>query len=374
MRRWWTELRPVFGPRGGRPRVRSSVKRCGVRRQLLVGGGVVAVNRATAATTVSALIAAASIRPGLAATAGPSATEPFKGPVRLVVPFGPGGIADLTARAVARGLETVLATSVIVENKPGAGGVVAGLQVVKALPDGRTLLLVSNGTAVSQALFRSLPFDALKDFSPIGSLAAFPIAITVRADAPHRTLGDFVAEAKLRPGRLTVGTIAIGSTQHLSAELFRTVAGVDFTVVPFNGTPNLITAIRAGDVDAGFEILGPLLPQVSGRALRLLAVSSARRSPACPDVPTVAEAGVGADGYDVVSWNGLAAPAATPPVLIDRLAKAITTALGDAEVTGPLARSGIEPLVESPALLQRRLADEVVRWRTVIDRAGIERQ
>ena len=296
----------------------------------------------------------------------------FKGPVRIVVPFGPGGIADLTARAVARGMEAELGTTVVVENKPGAGGVVAGTQVAKARPDGRTLLLVSNGTAVSQALFRTLPFDALEDFAPIGSLAGFPIAIAVRDDSSYRALADLVADARQRPGRLNIGTIAMGSTQHLSAELFKAVAGLDFTVVPFNGTPNLITAVRAGDVDAGFEILGPLMPQVSGKALRLLAVSAARRSPACPEVPTVAEAGIG--DYDVVSWNGLAAPAGIPAPVIERLATAISSALADSDVKRSLTQLGVEPLAETPAALGRRLRDEVTRWRTVIDRAGIERQ
>lgn len=300
----------------------------------------------------------------------------FQGPVRIVVPFGPGGIADLTARTVARGIAADLGTSVVVENKPGAGGVVAGTQVAKARPDGRTLLLVSNGTAVSQALFRTLPFDALTDFAPIGTLAGFPIAIAVRDDASYRTLADLVADARQRPGRLNIGTIAMGSTQHLSAELFKVVAGLDFTIVPFNGTPNLITAMRAGDVDAGFEILGPLIPQLmpqaGGKALRLLAVSTARRGAAYPEVPTVAEAGIG--DYDVVSWNGLAAPTGTPAPVIERLAAAIASALADADVKRSLSSLGVEPLAETPAVLGRRLQDEVTRWRTVIDRAGIERQ
>ena len=295
-----------------------------------------------------------------------------KGPVRVVVPFGAGGIADLTARAVARGMEGPLGTTVIVENKPGAGGVVAGTQVAKARPDGRTLLLVSNGTAVSEALFKSLPFDALADFTPIGTMGGFPIAITVRADSPYRTLADLLADAKRRPGALNIGSIAIGSTQHLSAELFKTTAGLDFTVIPFNGTPNLITAVRAGDVDAGFEILGPLMAQVDGKALRLLAVSSARRSPACLDVPTVAEAGV--SGYDVVSWNGLAAPRGLPADLLTTLSDGLRAALGDAAVVQSLRQLGVEPLIETPAQLDTRLRAEVTRWRGVIDRAGIERQ
>ena len=311
--------------------------------------------------------------PFVAARAGHAASTPaFKGPVRLVVPFGAGGIADLTARAVARGMEATLGSPVIIENKPGAGGVVAGSQVAKARPDGRTLLLVSNGTAVSEALFKSLPFDPLTDFTPIGTMGGFPIAITVRADSPYRTLADLLADARRRPGALNIGTIAIGSSQHLSAELFKSAAALDFTVVPFNGTPNLITAVRAGDVDAGFEILGPLMAQVAGKALRPLAVSSVARSPAWPDVPSVAESGV-AD-YDVVSWNGLAGPAGLSADLVERLAAALAAALDDASVVQALRQLGVAPLPESPARLATRLRDETQRWRGVIERAGIERQ
>ena len=297
---------------------------------------------------------------------------PFAGPVRLVVPFGAGGIADLSARAVARGMEPLLGTTIIIENKPGAGGVVAGTQVARARPDGRTLLLVSNGTAVSEALFRSLPFDALADFSAIATLGGFPIAITVRDGSPYRSLADLLADARRRPGALNIGTIAIGSTQHLSAELFRTVADLDFTVVPFNGTPNLVTAIRAGDVDAGFEIVGPLKAQVDGGALRLLAVGSARRSAIFAAVPTVAEAGV--DGYDVVSWNGLAAPKGTPAETVARLAAAAAAALDDPQVRQALRQLGVEPLAEGPAGLEVRLRREIDRWRAVVERAGIARQ
>lgn len=338
------------------------------RRQFAVRLGQLGLAGLAAASRLLPIAAVAAASTDVAA----AEAEPFKGPVRIVVPFGAGGIADLSARAVARGLESALATPVVIENKPGAGGVVAGTQVAGARPDGRTLLLVSNGTAVSQVLFTRLPFDALTDFAPVGSLGGFPIAIVVRAESPFRSLDDLVAAARQRPGGLNIGTIAIGSTQHLSAELFKTAAAVDATVVPFNGTPNLITAIRAGDVDAGFEILGPLMPQVEGKALRLLAVSSARRSPAAPDVPTVAEAGTA--GYEVVSWNGLAAPKGTPPAIIDRLAGALATALRTTDVGQALGRLGVEPLIESPTGLDRRLRDEITRWAGVIERAGIARQ
>ncbi len=296
----------------------------------------------------------------------------FAGPVRIVVPFGAGGIADLTARAVGQAMEPSLGTSVIIDNRPGAGGVVAGTQVSRARADGRTLLLVSNGTAVSASLFKSLPFDPLKSFAPVAMMGGFAIALFVAQRSGFRTLADLLEQARARPGRLNLGSIAVGSTQHLSAELFKTRAGIDAQVVPYNGTPALITAILAGDIDAGFEIVGPLVAQVKSGAVRALAVSSTRRSPALPDVPTAVEAGV--RDYDVVSWNGLAAPAGTPPEPIARLAGAVEAALARPAVRDALTQLGVEPLPGGPDDLRRRLVEETARWATVIERAGIERQ
>ncbi len=316
---------------------------------------------------------AAPILGGLASPRSARAADGVpEGPIRIVVPFGPGGVADLTVRAVAQPMAADLGVPVVIENKPGAGGIVAGQQVSTARPDGRTLLLVSNGSAVSASLFRSLPFDPLASFTAVGTLGGFAIAIVVPAASPWQSLADLLAAARQRPGQLNLGSVAIGSTQHLSAELFKTRAGIDAQVVPFNGTPALITAVRAGHVDAGFESVGPLLSQFGAGGLRALAVSSAARSPALPAVPTVAEAGV-AD-YDVVSWNGLSAPVGTPAALVRRLNTAIQRALADKEVADRLRALGVEPLPGTAAALEARLADEIIRWRQVIERAGIARQ
>lgn len=330
---------------------------------------------AEAAAARRGVVRAAAAAAIVAAAGGArlAAAEPaFPGPVRIVVPFGAGGIADLTARAVGRSMETSLGATVIVDNRPGAGGIVAGTQVARAKPDGRTLLLVSNGTAVSASLFRTLPFDPLKSFAPVATFGGFGIAVVVSGESRYRSLAQLLADARARPGRLNLGTIAIGSTQNLSAELFKTRAGIEAQIVPYNGTPALITALRSGDIDAGFEIVGPLLSQVRAGALRVLAVSSARRSTALPDVETVAEAGV--RDYDVVSWNGLSAPAGTPPGVVDRLRAAVDAALADAGVLEQLKQLGVEPLLGSPDALRQRLADEIARWAAVIDKAGIERQ
>jgi tripartite-type tricarboxylate transporter receptor subunit TctC len=213
-------------------------------------------------------------------------------PIRIVVPFGPGGIADLTARAVAQKLGEGLKQSVIIENKPGAGGIVAGESVAKAEPDGHTLLLMSNGTAVSAGLFKSMPFDAQKDFAPIVTLGFFDIAVLAAANSRFQSMQEMLAYARANPGKLNLATINIGSTQHLAAELLKTSAGVDFQVVPFNGSPAVLTALRGGQVDACIEILGPMMGQIASKSVRPLAVMGAKRASVLADVPTVAESGV----------------------------------------------------------------------------------
>jgi tripartite-type tricarboxylate transporter receptor subunit TctC len=288
------------------------------------------------------------------------------------VPFGAGGIADLSARAVAQGLAEDLGTQVIVENKPGAGGVVAAGQVAKAEPDGHTLLLMSNGTAVSAALFRSLPYDTLRDFAPISTLGSFGLAIAVPADSRFASLAELLRFARAQPGRLTVGTIAVGSTQHLAAELFRASAGIDVQIVPFNGTPALITALLGGHVDAAFEIVGPALTQSGGRPLRVLAVTSERRSALLPDTPTVRETVL--PGYQVSSWNALAAPARTPAPVVARLNEAVQRALAMPAVARRLRELGVEVQPGTPEALGRLLAGEVRRWAAVIEAARIEKQ
>lgn len=293
-------------------------------------------------------------------------------PVRIVVPFGAGGIADLTARAVAQAMADQLKTQAVIENKPGAGGIAAGETVARAAADGHTLLLMSNGNAVSVNLFKSLPFDTVRDFAPVCGLGSFGLGIVVPANSPHRSLGDLLAYARANPGKLNFGTINIGSTQNLAGELFRTRAGIDAQIVPFNGTPALLTALRGGHVDAGVEILGPLKSQLNPGGVRLLAVTSRRRAAEFPEVPTAVEAGV-AD-YEASSWNALAAPARTPVSIINQLNQAARAALDSPEVRKRLAELGVEPIGGTPAALGELLASEIQRWGEVIARAGIPKQ
>jgi len=292
--------------------------------------------------------------------------------VRIVVPFGAGGVADLTARTVGQKLSESLGQPVVIDNKPGAGGVAAGDAVAKAEPDGYTLLLMSNGTAVSTGLFKSLPFDAMRDFAPISTLATFDIAILVPADSKIKTLGELLAFAKANPGKLNLGSINIGSTQNLAAELFKSTSGTDMQVVPYNGTPALITALRGGQIDVGVEILGPVLPQVTANALRVLAVTGDKRAAVLPDVPTAKESGL--PSFVASSWNALAAPAKTPKDVIARLNKDIALALNNPDIRKKLHELNVEALPGTPEQAAALLASETKRWGDVINAAKIPKQ
>ena len=293
-------------------------------------------------------------------------------PIRIVVPFGAGGVADLTARVVAKKMSEDMGQAVVIENKPGAGGVIAGDTVAKSEPDGHTLLLMSNGTAVSAGLFKSLPFDTAKDFAPISTLGYFDIAVVVPQNSPYRTLAELLAFAKANPGKLNVGSINVGSTQNLAAELFKSSARIDVQVVPFNGTPAVITALRGGQLDAAVEILSPMLPQIRAGALRALVVMGEKRSVVLPEVPTAAQSGLA--GFNVASWNALAAPAKTPKDVLARLHREVVAAVNSPEVKKSLLELNIDASASTPAQLADLLASETKRWAAVIAQAKIPTQ
>ncbi len=302
--------------------------------------------------------------------AGPASAQAFPTkPIRIVVPFGAGGVADLTARTVAQKMSESLGQPVVIDNKPGAGGVAAGEAVAKAEPDGHTLLLMSNGTAVSAGLFKALPFDAVKDFAPISTLGYFDIAVLTAADAPYKSMADLLAFAKANPGKLNVGTINIGSTQNLAAELFKSVAGLDFVVVPFNGTPAVTTALRGKQVDVAVEILGPMMGQVQAKALRVLAVMGDTRAEQLPEVPTLMQSGVA--NFDVSSWNALAAPAKTPKEVLARLNREVQAAVNAPDVKKKLYELNVQAKGSTPEQLGVLLQSDIKRWSDVITRANI---
>jgi tripartite-type tricarboxylate transporter receptor subunit TctC len=291
-------------------------------------------------------------------------------PITLIVPFGPGGIADLTARAVSEVMGKSLGQTIVVDNRPSAGSIVASAAVAAARPDGHTLLLMSNGNAVSVGLFKKLPYDTVKAFAPISTLGFFDLGIFVSASSRFGSLRDAVAFAKANPGKLNVGTIAVGSTQQLAAKLFETVAGVDVLVVPYKGTPAVLTALRAGEVDLAFEIVGPMLPQVSAGVVKALAVTGSQRNAGLPEVPTVQQAGIA--GYDVASWNAVAAPAGTPADVVARLNRAAREAVASPAVQAQMGPIGVRLQASTPAELQALLTGEIRRWGDVIRAAKIE--
>ncbi|MFZ2388283.1 MAG: tripartite tricarboxylate transporter substrate binding protein [Polaromonas sp.] len=308
---------------------------------------------------------------GLPLAASAQTAFPTK-PLRIVVPNAPGGAADLTARAVGQKIREALGQPVVIDNKPGAGGVVAGDAVAKAAPDGHTLLLISSGTAVSASLFKSLPFDTVKDFIPVAPLASFDLVIVAPAGGRFKTLAELVAWGKANPGKLNIGTPNIGTTQHLAAELFKSAAGLDAQIVPFNGTPAVINALRGGQIDVGLDILSPLLAQIKARALHPLAITGEKRSRMLPEVPTAKEAGV--SGFAVASWNGLAVPAKTPKEVVARLSREVAAALNDPAVRKQLEDLNLDPHPGTPEQAAALLNNDIKRWNDVIVRAKIPRQ
>jgi tripartite-type tricarboxylate transporter receptor subunit TctC len=292
--------------------------------------------------------------------------------VRLVLPFAAGGVADITARIIAEKLSDKLGQRFYVENQPGAGGIAAARTVISSAPDGYTLALLSNGTAISVSLFKKLPFDPFKDFQPISSLGFFDFIFCTGATSEFKTLAEFIATAKAKPGALNVGTINIGSSQNLSAELFKTAAAIDFTIVPYRATPEVGVSLLQGDIALMIDSYASMKGNLADRKFRALASSGTIRSESTPDIATVQESGV-AD-YDVVSWNALFAPAGSPPEIVKTLNSALRDILADADVRKRLIELGIEARASTPQEISDRLKSDIDKWQKVIEKAGIQKQ
>ena len=305
---------------------------------------------------------------------GVLAQTPFPSkPVRIIVPFGPGGVADLTARTVGQALAQAWGQPVVVDNRPGAGGMVAGELVARAEPDGHTLLLMSNGTAVSAGLFKSLPFNPRTDFAPVSLLGLFDMAVVVPENSPFKTLAELIAFGRANPGKLNMGTINIGSTQNLAAELLRTQANLIAQIVPYNGTPAVINALRGGQVDVAVEILGPMKPQINAKAVRLLGVMGEQRPKDLPQTPTVREL-PGLSNFNVSSWNALAAPGKTPASVVSRLNAEVVKVLADPAMVQRLAGFNVQAQSSTSVQLAQLLDSDIKRWTEVIQKAGIAQQ
>jgi tripartite-type tricarboxylate transporter receptor subunit TctC len=292
--------------------------------------------------------------------------------VRVVLPFAAGGVADISSRIVAEKLGDRLGQRFIVENQPGAGGIVAARSVLSAPADGYTLALLTNGTAISVPLFKSLPFDPLKDFTPISTLGYFDCLFVANAESGFRTLPDFLKVAREKPGTLNIGTINVGGTQNLAAELFRTAAGLNVVIIPYRSTPEALVALLRNDVQVVVEFYAALRSGLEDGKTRALAWSGAKPSPALPQVPTAQAAGVA--GYEVSSWNSLYAPAGTPPEVIDTMNRALREVLADADVRKRLLDLGIESKASTPAEMDAQMRADIKKWGDVIERANIAKQ
>ncbi len=293
-------------------------------------------------------------------------------PVRLIVPFGPGGLADVTARVVGERLGQLLGQQIVIVNQPGAGGVAAARAALGSPADGYTLILFTNGTAISVPLVKDLGYDPLTQFAPVSSLGFFDFLLLTSAEHPHRSLADFLAAAKARPGALNIGTINVGSTQNLTANLFKSMAGIDASIVPFRTTPDAITALLRKDVDLVIDGYVAAKSLMQENRLRALATTGPQRFGGLPDIPTVAERGVA--NFDVTSWNAVFAPAGTPTEIVQTLNRAIQTALQDEGVRQRLIDLGIEPRGGPAGEIGQRLRQDIDRWAEVIRRAGIQQQ
>ena len=275
-------------------------------------------------------------------------------------------------RLTARKMGDNLGQQFIIDNRPGGGGAAAMKTVASSAPDGYTLSMIGGGLTIAKSLFRSLPYDLEKDFVPISTTASYGLLVATKSGSSLKSVKDILEAARANPGKLNFGTINPGSAQNLSAELFRTLAKINVTMVPYKTTPELLTGLLRGDVDVAFEYDAGLRPALDDHTVTAVAYTGPTRASHMPDVPTVAEAGL--PGYDVTSWNGLAAPAATPADIVERLSKAVNEAVASPDVKSAVAGFGMEARGSTTAELQARIKSDVQKWADVIDKAGIEKK
>jgi len=293
-------------------------------------------------------------------------------PIRIVLPYGAGGNSDIIARVLAQHLSQSLRQQVIVDNRPGAGGIIATEIVRQAEPDGYTLLWLNTGHAVSVSLYKSLPYDPVRDFVPVSTVGFSGLALVVNAASPARSVKDLLASARATPDKFNIGVTFVGSTNHLSAELLKSMAGIDVPVVPFKTTPALLAGVGGNEAQAIFEFIPPVLPLVSSGSLRALAVTSESRSASLPGVPTLAEAGL--PGYESSAWNGVAVPARTPKAVIARLNREINAIVSIPAVKQRLQDLGVDARGSTSQSFHDLLVADIAKWQRVIEKAKIPRR
>lgn len=313
-------------------------------------------------------IAVAAMASGLASAAWAQADYPNR-PVQLIIAYGAGSIGDVSMRILAQKLSASLGKNFVIENRPGAAGAIAAKAASMAAPDGYTLALTGNVYAISTAWFKSLPFDAVKDFAPISTVASFNFLVVTKKGSKFKSMKDVLAYAKANPGKLNIATLSPGSTQYLAVALLKVAADVDVTAVPFRTSGDAATAVLRGDVDIDMDSYPPLKSLIDADKLDVLATTGSKRVPFLTGVPTIAESGL--PNFDVTSWNGIAAPAGVPAPIIAKLNKAVTQALQTPEVQTTGKRLGMEMKGSTPEELETRLKADIVKWTDVIEKAHI---
>ena len=293
-------------------------------------------------------------------------------PVTLLVPYGAGGVADVGMRILGDQLSNRLKQQFVIENRPGAAGIVAAQAGAAAAPDGYTLLMTGNNNAIAVALFKSLPYNILTDFASISTAAFFDLLIVTRGGSPLKSLADVIAAAKANPGKLNIGTINPGSTQNLAAELFTSTAGIKAAIVPFRTSPDMAGAVMRGDIDVAFEFYAAISGLLADHKILALASTGLKRTAYLPDVPTVMESGI--KDYDVASWNGLSAPAATPKPVIATLNAAMKDVIPGPDVQSKSNQMGMAMRWSTPDDMTARMQADIAKWGAVIEKAGIPKR
>ena len=316
--------------------------------------------RTTRRAAIGAIaLAAATLSLGAAAQAYPTK------PITIVVPFSAGGTTDILARLVGQYLTTELGQPVVVDNKAGAGGNIGGALAAKAPADGYTLFMGTVGThAINAALYKKMPFDHVKDFAPLSRVANVPNLLVAHPSQPFKTVPEMIAYAKANPGKINFGSPGNGASPHLSGELFKSMAKVELTHIPYKGSAPAVSDLLGNQIAIMFDNLPSVIPHVRSGKLRAIAISTAKRSPELPDVPTIAEAGV--PGYEAVSWFGLFAPAATPKPVLDKLSTALSKVLANPEVQKKISAQGGETVNETPAQFAAFIRSETTKWGKVL--------
>lgn len=289
--------------------------------------------------------------------------------LRIVVPFPPGGSTDLLARRIGEKLAIALGQTVIVENRAGAGGTVGADYVAKSAPDGNTLLMgVTGSNAIAQALYPKLPYDVVKDFAPVSMVVSSPLVVTVNPAVKAHNLAEFIALAKARPGAISYGSAGNGTSMHLTGEMFKLATKTSMVHIPYRGSAGMLTDLMGGQIDASFGDLLVVMPQLEAGKLRPLAVTSKKRHPLLPNVPTVAESGY--PGFEALSWQGLFAPAGTPPELVARISAEVNKAIKTPDIQDFFASRGFLIEGTTPAAFKAFIEAELKKWSAIVKASG----